>query len=232
LSIVNIEKFNRGYLDRNNPFFKVSMNGIDSFGFMRLCEIDQMRFIRFLALQIKGKGPVAMDLEWLKGQGMCFKTRRLESTIRQLTEVELVVVQDGNGVGNSIGTGQEQEIQPVEKKEDTTSPILRKENKEKRIKSKEKKQQYVKNNPPSKEEAYKHFYDKGFKFSIDDFWGHYSDENINWSNAKGVPMRSWKSTMATWQTNWAEKHPNSDKPGYSGSMGYKRKDGTWSGGGY
>jgi hypothetical protein len=211
-------------------------------GWTRLCEIDQSRFINLIRIQIITKSGIPIDNEYLTSQGFDLKSRRLQSTLRQLIESKLIEIReqteqeqtenrvrtDGDQTENRDRTEVDQESGSVESKEVKTKSVTKK----RKEKSRKEKIIYVRNNPPLKEEVYKYFYDKLYKFDINSFWGHYSDENINWSNAKGVPMRSWKSTMATWQSNWAEKHPNAEKPGYSGSMGYKRKDGTWSGGGY
>ncbi len=96
ISVINMEKFQPGYLERRNFWARIDMGMIWDSGFSMLCETDQCRFIKFILIQVKTKKPILADAVYLSKFGMNFgaKGRRLNSTIRQLSEAELIEISE------------------------------------------------------------------------------------------------------------------------------------------
>jgi hypothetical protein len=219
LEIINMEKHQPGYLTRKNTWAKIHFSMWCDHGFSTLCEIDKWRFINFILIQIKTKNPVVLDLKYLTNiWGMDFKERRLESTIRQLTKAELVTISEGTDRdqrGISEGSDKEQEKSAVVNKGLTTAPFIKNRIEKSRV---YKKKHIAKMVPPTLKELSRYIHEKRYQVNAQEFFDKYENENPPWSNNKGKPMTSWKSTLVTWNGNAQNKsqqatNDNRDKNG-------------------
>ena len=59
--------------------------------------------------------------------------------------------------------------------------------------------------PPIWEEALQYHYEKGYMFSLDEWWNHYTANG--WKIGK-APMKDWKACMAQWQMRHRKNKPD------------------------
>jgi hypothetical protein len=159
-----------------------------------------MRFINFIRLELQTKAPVLLDLKYLTGQGFDFTARRLSSTIRQLTESELVTIKTGTELEqdrNSEGTAKEQELKTVEPKGLTTKSGTQKRIDKKRI---DKSKRTVKNEPmipPSLDEIRQYAHKENLEHLDCDYFYKFFTAN-NWVDSNEKPVKRWKGKAQTW----------------------------------
>jgi hypothetical protein len=72
--------------------------------------------------------------------------------------------------------------------------------------------------PPTLKELSRYIHEKRYQVNAQEFFDKYENENPPWSNNKGKPMTSWKSTLVTWNGNAQNKsqqatNDNRDKNG-------------------
>jgi hypothetical protein len=60
---------------------------------------------------------------------------------------------------------------------------------------------------PTRKEVREYIAQKNYKVDADYFYDKYENENPPWSNNKGKPMTSWKSTLSTWNQNVKKDEP-------------------------
>lgn len=85
IHVKNLEKYHPGYKDRTMIWCKVyftMMNGDAEFEMID--EIDQMRFIKFIMLEIQTRKPVPADMDYLVRKGFNAKKRPLKNTLESL----------------------------------------------------------------------------------------------------------------------------------------------------
>ncbi len=71
--------------------------------------------------------------------------------------------------------------------------------------------------PPTLQEVSSYIQEKRYNVNARDFFDKYENENPPWSNNKGKPMTSWKSTLVTWNCNAQKNNQtrNRDSDGYT-----------------
>ena len=83
--IKNIEKYHPGYKDRNLLWCKVYFTMVTGDPeFEMLNEIDQMRFIKFIILELQAKKPIPVDEKYLITKGFNLKKRPISLTLQML----------------------------------------------------------------------------------------------------------------------------------------------------
>ncbi len=95
LSINNLEKYHPGYKDRNLIWCKLyfsMINGDPEFEMLE--EIDQLRFIKFIMLEIQSRKPIPLDEQYLIRKGFDLKKRSIMLTIDMLHNFISVVTED------------------------------------------------------------------------------------------------------------------------------------------
>jgi len=216
LHVINVGKHNPGYKDRKSIWLKYHFSARNDHGFSRLCETDKWRFLEFIRLEIQTKEPVILEIGYLTMQGFDLKSRRLESTIRQLSESKLVEIGEGTEweqKWNRIGTEQEQDRnREGTEQEQKTKIVTTKRVKKKSVtqsreeKSREEKITTIKkvsDNPPAKEEVILYSKGKGFV------------SEVAQKGKKMVPMINWKQTLGQWNKNRQDQlppnHPDSNR---------------------
>jgi uncharacterized protein YjbK len=204
LHVINTDKHNTGYKDRDTKWIKFHLGCYNDHGWTRLCEIDQMRFINFIRLELQTKAPVLLDNDYLKSQGFRLKDRCLTSTIRQLAESKLIEIRseaEQKQINSRLEAEQEQELKIVEPKGLTPKSGTQIRIEKKRIDKKKHSVKIEPMIPPTLQDVSSYIQEKDYQVNARAFHDKYSNENPPWSNNKGKPMTSWKSTLATWNGN-------------------------------
>jgi hypothetical protein len=217
IAIINMEKHQPGYLNRKNQWMKLHLSMFWDAGFSMLCEVDKMRFMTLIMIQMKTKKAIPVDTEYLKKFGMNFgyRGRRLNSTIEQLIEAELIeiraTIELEQGENRARSGGEQGEIRARsgrdqgenrarsgrDQGEISESPLLPEKDlgrafyKEKKRKDKNK--IYIKDDPPNLAQIKDYISKKGYDVDGQYFLDVYENANPPWSNKKGELMRSWKS---------------------------------------
>lgn len=204
LHVTNIEKHNPGYKDRESKWLKYHFSANNDHGFDRLCEIDKWRFIEFIRLEIQTKKPVAIDKDYLKRQGFDLKMRKLDSTVRQLRESLLVECGSTTGwleVHSRLTRDSLEKPKIVTTKGLTGKSVTQRREEKRRVYNKKHNKKTEPMIPPSFQEVSLYIQEKEYQVNAKVFFDKYENENPPWSNNKGKPMTSWKSTLATWNGN-------------------------------
>ncbi len=83
--IKNLEKYHPGYKDRNLLWCKVYFSMVTGDPeFEMLNETDQMRFIKFIILELQAKKPIPVDEKYLYTKGFNLKKRPISLTLQML----------------------------------------------------------------------------------------------------------------------------------------------------
>jgi len=217
LHVINIDKHNNGYRDRTTKWIKFNLSCYNDHGWTRLCEIDQMRFINFIRLQITTKKAVPLDNEYLKTQGFELKTRCLTSTIRQLAESKLIEIRseaEQQQNNSRIEAEHEQKTKCQPEQGLTTKSVTKIRVDKSRVDKKKTVRKKIEPMiPPTYLDVSSYIKEKGYQVNARTFFDKYENENPPWSNNKGKPMTSWKSTLVTWNGNAQSNIQNNPRLG-------------------
>jgi hypothetical protein len=198
LHVINIEKHNPGYKDRESKWLKYHFNAMNDQPWTRLHETDQMRFLTFIRLEIQTKSPVLLDPDYLRSQGFKFRNRDLQVTVGELVQSDLVMLQDSATLDPSMNADSVS-TESVKSAIDNKPLRLKSVTQRRREKSRKDKIIYVKDRPPTKEEILKHISKHDYIVDGSYFYDKYTAEG--WLKPNGKPMLSWKGTLVTWHHN-------------------------------
>ena len=103
INVVNLEKYQPGYRDRNLIWIKVYCSLVNgSYEFEMLHEIDKWRFIALCLMQTQTKKPVPSVVSYLKQKGWNFQHRNLTLTLKSLQSAQLVDIVDVTEPSTSV----------------------------------------------------------------------------------------------------------------------------------
>jgi hypothetical protein len=95
INVINLDKYNPGYKDRNIIWIKVYIKMIGgSYEFEVLHDSDKWRFIALIMLQVQAGKPIPADKRWLSGKGMDLNLRPLNKTLEALAKSQLIELID------------------------------------------------------------------------------------------------------------------------------------------